>query len=375
MSNAPAKHSLLERTYFRYIIRQLSFQKPQTEEEVNIINQDENKRIKRLTVKYVLWSAIIAIIGVNLYYIPHYIFPAFFEKILWRFSLLGFDIKIVIISLFYGLILSYFEVVILVILNIRAIKNLTLICGFPRKGDPDYENQIFDLVTLGMERNDKRIKEFRINPYKGTSRFAIFLFWIYVNVKQNLSNKLAKFLVRVLVGRYVIRAVVDMVGIPVYACWNAYGTLKVIRNARLRIAAPRYIEQFSNYMHTRNANNERYTGFLLHSLQFIANAKYNYHFSHFLLAKKMLVKFGLEIKIDPLDADKYLLKYRELDESTKKDLLNTLIIGMILDGHFSRREQKMLQQLDPDLMKPEIIKEIRTQAFNIRKNNQIKFIF
>ncbi len=374
MTSKPVKHSWLERKYFSFYLKHISGVKTSSDEDVYIISPNENKEIRKLTRTHVVISALVAIAGVCSYYFPYYNF-SFFKSIVWEFNLIGFHISFEVIAFFYGILLSYIEVHILVLLNIHALYRISLICGFPQKGDPDFENQVFDLITLGMERNDRRIKEYRINPYKGTSLFTIFLFWVYVNIKQTVSNKIAKFILRVLLGRYALRKLIDMVGIPIYASWNAYGTLKVIRLTRIRIVAPRYIDQFCQYIYNKNANNQDYRDFLIHSLQYITVAKYNYHFAHFLMAKKMLDRFGLTINMDPLDTAKYEERYKELDKETKKDVLNTLILGMIIDGHFSKREHKMLQHLDGEMVKPETIKEIKMQALNIRKNNQIKYVF
>lgn len=375
MASSKSKLSWIEKKYLKIFLQRKEEKQLSYDNDIYVISPLENKEINKQTQKFVLWAALVAIAGVSFYYFPQYMFPEAFKSIMWKFDLLSFKIELEVIPLFYGIFLSYIEVVILVILNIYAINKITQICGFPRKEDPDFESQVFDLVTLGMGKNDQRIKEYRINPYKGTSIFTIVLFWVYVNIKQALSNTIAKFLIRVILGRYAVRQVVDMMGMPVYAIWNSVSIIKVIKMARLRIVAPRYIELFIQYIYEKNQKNENYKGFLLHSLQFIATTKHNYHFAHFLMAKKMLDKFDIQFNVEPLETQQYYKRYSELDENSQKDILNTIILGMIIDGSFSLREQKMLRELDDRLITDNVIKEIKIQTKNIKKNNQIQYIF
>ena len=89
----------------------------------------------------------------------------------------------------------------------------------------------------------------------------------------------------------------------------------------------------------------------------------------------MLDKFDIQFNVEPLDTQQYYSRYRELDENSQKDILNTIILGMIIDGSFSLREQKMLRELDDRLITDNVIKEIKIQTKNIKKNNQIQYIF
>ena len=60
----------------------------------------------------------------------------------------------------------------------------------------------------------------------------LFLFNLVLRLKGWLANQAVRYLVRLLLGRYAVRALLDFAGVPLYMAINAYAAYAVFSQGR-----------------------------------------------------------------------------------------------------------------------------------------------
>ena len=69
----------------------------------------------------------------------------------------------------------------------------------------------------------------------------LFLFNLVLRLKGWLANQAVRYLVRLLLGRYAVRALLDFAGAPLYMAINAYAAHAVLREAKVVLMGPEAI--------------------------------------------------------------------------------------------------------------------------------------
>ncbi|MFT7613977.1 MAG: hypothetical protein ACI9J3_002958, partial [Parvicellaceae bacterium] len=168
-----------------------------------------------------------------------------------------------------------------------------------------------------------------------------------------------KLLLRRLLGRYAIRALVDFAGIPVYAFWNAYASAVVMNEALVRVMAPPLIKKFADQLYLDHQHNVEFKNLIYDSLQSVSVSKRSYHYNHFLLSITLLNRFEVEVVENPkfqTDIDVFLSM---ANEDTKLAFSKVVLFGIMIDGKLSQREILILKRLRNDGVMPYDTPEIK----------------
>lgn len=313
-------------------------------EYTNELSGEQNKQLKALKWRTLGFSALAGTLGVLLLYLPPFFFPETFA--LWTVHLNwfgGFDLPL--FATIYGVVLAIGEIYFLVWLNIRSVHKMAIICNFPPKNDPNYRVHIQSLINIGVEKNAKNELSIGLNPWQGYSRFRVIMIFVWTKVRATLSNMLFKMLLRRILGRYAVRVVVEVAGVPIMAGWNMWAANKVMKQARVRILSPGFIQQSVMYLHQKYKDNQAFKDLIYDVMQFLAVRKRSFHENHYLLSINLLKTFNIPLKSAHEVDEHFLDKLEKLPEEMQDDVANLIIIGMIIDGHLSFLEKKSLDDL------------------------------
>lgn len=337
--------SLLHEKYaFRYF-KKLTRKRAPEVDEYHILNDDEVKIIQYIRRNTLFFAGLFGSLGIISLYIPYYLCPEIFWVVTVNIPGMA-QIPIPIVFTIYGLVLAILEIAALVVLNLRTVHQIAFVCGFPSREDPDYEKHIETLFEVSLEKPNKQILIFGIDPLAGLSKFNIILFTTFNLLKASLSNVLIKMVLARVFGRYMLRAYIDLIGIPVFAFWNMYAANRVIREAKVRIMAPNMIRHLSYTLHKKLHEDDHFKSTLYDALQFIAVTKRNFHHNHFLLVESLIQVFEFELKKQaPLSREELIKKAESLNENAKQGLARLLIFGIMIDGNLSYREKIVLEEL------------------------------
>lgn len=313
------------------------------EKSKNFEDQDlddvELLTLKKVHRNTIVWAAIIGACGVLFYYVPVYFSDFIANDMVLKFSIFDKPISLAIPPLVLGFILMFIEIVSLFHLNIRALEKMTVVTNFPNVVDPHYEVHMSALISIGVEKPRKNEFLIGLNPYEGYSKVWIFSLFLFNKMKAAVSNMIFKQLIRKLLGRYAIRIIVDLAGMPIFAFWNAYASHKILKQSKLRMLAPKIINYTTSVLKSKHSEKEEFKAILYDLLQYLAIKKRGYNENHYLLSLSLLSAFEIptktEHRLDPLFND----KFTSLDEELRRDISKLLVVGMMLDGGVSKSEK------------------------------------
>lgn len=330
--------SWLERNALRFLMRQQR-SAPQND-PWHLMNIQERRAIANIRVLLLCGAAVLGALGVVAYYVPVRLHPEWFPNSpLW-----GFQISV--LSTIYSIFLGILEVILLTILNLWAVHRMAVICGFPDAQSPDYQFDIVALTQAGLEKRDKRLLNLGINPYYGTAQWSVALLNLLNLLKAMLSNLLVKLVVGRLLGRGVMRMAVDMVGIPIYAFWNAFAANMVIKEAKIRIMSPNLIDFQIEKLRKTLAITPEIQQALYDLLFLAATAKRRFHFAQYAFGAALLVAFQVAEKEAHETSDSPLTVLERFPKEHQKAVAEAFAIFLILDGRLRKRELVFAEALE-----------------------------
>jgi hypothetical protein len=304
------------------------------------------RAIRRVRVRTVAASAGAGALGVLLLHVPRHLAPGAFGGWTVTVALGGVAIEVPLLWTLYGLGLAVVEIGGLVLLHIRAVRAVAGACGFPDPRDPDRDLHLRSLVAISVEREPRSELALGLNPWQGYSRLRIALIFLLARAKATLSNLVVKMLVRRVLGRYAVRLLVDLAGMPVMAAWNAYAADRLVRDATARILAPELVRHCVVELQRRHADRPAFAALLYDVLQFVAVGRRAFHENHYLLSLSLLRAFDVPVRPAHEVAPDFPARLARLDPELRRDLVALVVVGLILDGRLTWPERRALRVLE-----------------------------
>jgi hypothetical protein len=318
--------------------------------------------IRRTRLRTVGISAIAGALGVVLLYLPRQVFPATFSVGTLTLALGPWSLEVPVLWTLYGLGLAVAELGALVALNVRAVRDVARACAFPDPRDPDHESHLRALVTISVERDAQSELRIGLNPWQGYSRARIVLIFVLSRVKATLSNLVVKLIVRRVLGRYAVRLLVDLAGIPVMAAWNAYAAHRVVREATARILAPELVGHCARYLERRHGGRPAFAALLYDVLQFVAVNRRAFHENHYLLSTALLRTFAVPVRQAHEVGPDFVARIRQLEAPLREDVVRLIVVGAIVDGRVSRSERRAIRALGAAGLSPWSCQDVEAMA-------------
>lgn len=336
------------RPYFeRYAIDELSRSKgDQSGEELFLLTDKEIEALRKIRRSTYAKAILAGSLGVILLYVPYHLwgkwlFPITEVHLAWFDTTLSLEIEFLI----YSVVLVILEIWYLTLVNIKSVSQIAAACGSLNDKDPNHGDIVNALVAVSLEKKQKELETVGINPYEGLSKWSVVLFQIALKLKAALSGFLMKLLVTKILGRYALRMVVDLAGIPVYAFWNAWGARTIMNEARVRVMAPPLINKFTHKLHDEFKDNVQFRSAIYNTLQAISTSKRSFHYNHFLLATSILRRFDIPVTTAPQYQENFLENVPSFDSNVERAIAKLLLFGIMIDGRLSLREKRALQKL------------------------------
>jgi hypothetical protein len=337
-------------------------------DEAYILNEQERSTIKRVRSRAISIAALYGLLGVVLLFLPQFFLPNWFPQT--EVGFFGTQLSLPLVSWVYAGLLVVIEIYALNILNINAVAKIAAACHFPNKQNPNYHLQLKGLMGAALEKPSTEINQFGINPFLGLPKFSYTAFFVLNKIKATLSNALVKVLVSRLLGRVALRNIADLIGIPIFAFWNAWATHLVLKEATMRIMAPDTIDIFVQRLFTLYKDNIAFKNLIKDALQYTAVLKRNYNYAHYVLANTCIQVF--DIKDENYETD-FVRNYNKVDAHVAKGLLALVVFGVTIDGKLSHREKEQLQQLI-DVGAQITIQEIETIALHFKDGKGMRML-
>jgi len=329
---------LYARFFNRLPLRPLS-----TDGQLHLLDAQESRRLRRIQITVIALATAFAVVGVLAYYLPIYACPEWFPSA--RVSLPFFDAPVTLAwgASLWALVLMMLELWALTFLNLASVHEIAVATGFLTADNK--ADRTAALLDIGLEVRSPDVRRYGIDPFQGLNPRLLFLFNLVLRLKGWIGNKVIRFLTRLLLGRYAVRALLDFVGLPLYMAINAYAVNAVMREARVIIlgqtAVGRLLERLPKVALSRAEQ-----GLLYDTLQYIAVSKRDFHGNHYLLTEGLLGHFQIPPEPCHLLSADYLDKVRGAAPGVRVLCRLVILLGFILDGHLSWRERRELRRLN-----------------------------
>lgn len=302
------------------------------------LTADQKKQVKHLQWFVYLVAGTIGASAVMIV-----IFPFHFTSLLdaQHFNVFGYEFDLEVYYMIYAVLMIFPEIWLLQTLNVYAVRRICEIYHFPSVSSKDYAEQVALLTEAGLEMPAKHMELLHINPYVGLTKFSYYSLLIGMKLKATLSNVLMKFLVRRFLGRYALRIVTDLVGVPIFAFWNAWASGQVMKETQMRIVSNAATTDFLHDFSPGELDSVRDKLTLL--VHFVAQQKRQYNFALYSYVK------GLLDKVPDLNLEHHSeVKIEELfgaDAAENLLIARLLIFGLLIDGTLSVKERHTIRKV------------------------------
>jgi hypothetical protein len=332
---------------FKKVYAQLPVHHSVADKDLHLLSAAEKRHLRVLERWALLASGVVGVLGVLLLYLPQYQWPALFWTNTLELPWLG-AVSFSWTAIVYGVVLVFVEVWALTFIHLYCVHQMSVVTGFIQAETKAQTEKYEKLWAISAEKKDKSIQRYGLDPYQGMPAAQVWLFNVLFSLKATLSNVFVKWLVQRLLGRYAVREVLDLLGIPVFAFWNMMATQWVLREARVTIMGqnlllflrPRFQLIFEKTKHLPNKNDLIYD-----TLQLIAISKRDYHANHAFLAALVLETFEVPTRSKHLFSKNYVQQLTDTSAEMRRFCQLLMLLGLILDGELSWREKNRLKAL------------------------------
>jgi hypothetical protein len=331
------------------------------DEQLDLLNKEERARLHRIQWKMMSVGAALSVAGFLAYYLPLYNYPHLFPAARLTVPLVNATVDIPLASLLWGVALTVLELWALVLLNIASVHEIAVATGFINTANKTEKSDL--LLRIGLEKKATEITQYGIDPFQGLNRWALFFFNLVLRLKGWLGNQAIRYLMRLLLGRYAVRAALDFAGMPLYMAINAYAVYAVMRQARVIVMGQTIIARLMKRLPQAELSEEE-KELLYDTLQYIAISKRDFHQNHYLLTKELLDHFHIPPKERLLSVEDYLDRLKSAPAAIKSLCRLIILTGYVLDGQLSWRERLKLRQLNQTGVIEETDREVKRYLYD-----------
>ena len=232
-----------------------------------------------------------------------------------------------------------------------------------------------ELVSIGLGKDQKRFTEVGINPYQNFSKTGVLFLRVLFIIKAMLSSFVFKIVIKKVLGRLAIRAVVDLAGIPIYAVWNAYASSIVIRKTDMRMKAMKQMNKTGKHFHDKYKDKKEFTELLYDTFEYIALTKKSFYPTDYIFAKHFFSIFNIKIKEEHKLSENYFKKIKLLPNDIKLAIGQILILGFLLDGKIGSFEISIIKELNSDNIIPYSLEHIKIWTKQYKLGNGFDEMF
>lgn len=341
MSTRPPNNSTgpLDHLSLRYLREALDRSHPA--DEPFVLNAVESRVIRRTKAVVLTTSAGLGLLFFLFFYWPQYNWPALFGGM--PVTILGWAVELSLVTILYGLLLVYLEISLLLAINEWGVKMIMEVCQFPRAHDAQYESHVQSLADATLEESRSGFVRFGLDPYLTMPRWGLTIFFLLNIGKAALSALLLQVVLNLFWGQSLLGQTMELVCLPIYACWNVWSSWQVLHEAQVRVMAPTTIREFVHELHEEWGKNDQFSPLILEALQYAAILERPANYAHFLLTETIIDRFGLP-GTTPLTGN-FPEQVLQAPVAVRRSLERLIVFGSLVDGRLSWLEKQRLRVL------------------------------
>lgn len=241
---------------------------------------------------------------------------------------------------------------------LRSVDRLAKIAGLdlsPGSTDARRAEVAAALVRAALELPNPPRLVTGIDPRRESSKITLLLSGVLYKAKVSLTNFLLKALVRRLLGRSAVRAVLVLVAVPVSAAWDAIVCWSAIREARVRVLGPSAARELLTTIFTAGPPDLTPAACAL-SVRAVASAivrSRDLHPNLVTLLRDVRERVGDPSEDALDDSRQFLSRLPSLAVEERRLVLRILAVAVIIDGKLARNERRLVREAQRACSLPE----------------------
>ena len=310
---------------------------------LNALDESNLKAIQRLYWFSICTSGIIGAFIVLSYYLPLYLFERFFDGYVLNLTLFGTEMTVFWVKELDNMILTFFELYVLGVLNIYVVNKLAWLLGFPNKSNAGFNLHRENLKLISLDKKQKKELELGLNPFMGMSKFGLYAYLLIVRFKAMLSNVILKLVLQRFGSRFLLKVFIDLAAMPIYAFWNGFAAAKLFNRARYYMLSTALTELVAHS--AEESNNPVVAKELKGLLNYIVVLKRDFSEINYFFSTRLLEDINHHELVTNELSTEILDELASLDKASVDLITLIFATGIILDGNISRRERLKLKEL------------------------------
>lgn len=235
-------------------------------------------------------------------------------------------------------VVSAIEILFLYWNALAGIARVATAAGLPGEAQPI----VAGLARAALEFPNPEQRVHGIDPYARVPGWRRTLANLAYRAKVGLSSFVLRMLLRRIVGRALIRGVIPLLALPLFAAWNAFITWRVMREARIRALGPGMVETLAEALASAR-DPEATASILMHGVAELIQRGADAHPNVVLLMSRLAEQAGdpdLDIKLDWQRARERL---RELEEDDRRRALKVLTRATVIGSGVRTSQRQLLE--------------------------------
>lgn len=235
------------------------------------------------------------------------------------------------------------EVVFLYWIALRCVARITSIAGLSLSVEEIEQMMAVGLSRAALGLPNPRSPVYGVDPHAQAVRWKLLLYTLFYKLKVGITSFIFRILLRRVLARAALRSAIPLVAIPVYAMWNGMINLWVLREVRIRAAAPLAMKELGEWVRERReVAGEEARRLILEAVGESVIRAQDAHPNLVLLLTSLF--HDLELPRESIDVDWDRARRRLADlESGEQDLLLTVLaVATVLNGRPRKAQRRLL---------------------------------
>jgi hypothetical protein len=251
-------------------------------------------------------------------------------------------------AIFLGVsvVISAVEIVFLYWVVLWRVARITSIAGLRLS-----EQEVEQVIAIGLSRSaldlpDPQEPIYGIDPFQRVPRWRLWAYAVMYRLKIGATSFIVRVMLRRILARAAVRALIPLVAIVVYAIWNAIIIGWIMRGSRVRAAGPVAIEELAENVRSKlDGLDEHARRLMLTVVAEVIIRSENDHPNFVLLLGRLFQEFEVEpgsLTVDWAAHRSDLGKLKPAEQELLLLLVNTTVM---LDGRPRRKQKRFAEEV------------------------------
>jgi len=242
--------------------------------------------------------------------------------------------------------ISAVEIVFLYWVVLWRVARITSIAGLRLS-----EHEVEQVIAIGLSRSaldlpDPREPIYGIDPFQRVPRWRLWAHAVMYRLKIGATSFIVRVMLRRVLARAAVRALIPLVAIVVYAIWNAVIIAWIMRGSRVRAAGPVAIEELAESVRGKLDGLDEHTRrLMLEAVAEVIIRSENDHPNFVLLLGRLFQEFEIEPGSLTVDWAAHRADLGKLKPAEQELLLMLVNITALLDGRLRRKQRRFLEEV------------------------------